>query len=78
MVLAYNRYMKSKDLSVSDVCEELGLHENTVRRLINQGVIPAYRAGLRAFRVTREALDGFKQSGGPNPVGRPRKEWKGE
>lgn len=66
--------MSTKDLSVEDVSAELALHENTVRRLINLGVIPAYRAGLRAFRVTRAALDEFKRSGGPRPQGRPRKE----
>ncbi len=62
------------DLSPREVSEELGLHYETVLRLIKQGVIPAYRAGIKQWRVTREALDAFKQAGGPQPQGRPRKD----
>ena len=72
--MGYNQVMKTIDLSVEEVAIELALHDNTVRRLINKGVIPAYRAGLRAFRITRQALDDYKRSGGPQPQGRPRKE----
>jgi excisionase family DNA binding protein len=61
-----------RDLTVDDISAELGLHAGTVRRLINQGVIPAYRAGLKSWRVQREALDAFKASGGPRRVGRPK------
>lgn len=61
------------DLSPQDVAEELGLHYETVLRLIRAGVIPAYRAGLKRWRVTREELDAYKREGGPNPQGRPRK-----
>ncbi len=63
---------KGADLTVYDVSAELGLHDNTVRRLIGVGIIPAYRAGLRAWRVRRVDLDAFKESGGPRPQERPR------
>ena len=63
---------RSADLTVYDVSAELGLHDNTVRRLIGAGIIPAYRAGLRAWRERRVNLDAFKASGGPRPQGRPR------
>ena len=63
---------KGADLTVYDVSAELGLHDNTVRRLIGVGIIPAYRAGLRAWRVRRVDLDAFKANGGPRPQGRPR------
>ncbi len=66
--------MENRDLTVDDICAELGLHGNTVRRLIRTGVIPAYRAGLKSWRVTRLQLDEFKASGGARGVGRPRKE----
>lgn len=66
--------MDNIDLSVNELCDELRLHPNTVRRMINAGALPAYRAGLKSWRVTRRALDDFKASGGPRPIGRPRKE----
>ena len=62
------------DLTVKQVAEELGLAENTVRRLLNAGIIPGYRANLNnVWRVTRERLDGFKAAGGVKRQGRPRK-----
>lgn len=63
------------DLTVKQVAEEIGLAENTVRRLLNAGIIPGYRANLNnVWRVTREQLDAFKAAGGVKKQGRPRKE----
>lgn len=70
--------MDKRDLTVKDVAEELGMAENTIRRLLNAGIMPGYRANLRNWRVTREQLDGFKASGGVKPQGRPRKGEEGE
>lgn len=62
------------DLSVPDVAQELGLHRDTVRRLLASGYLNGYRADLKQWRVTREALDAFKAGGGVKRPGRPRKE----
>jgi len=48
-----------------------------VRRLLIAGHLTGYKADLKQWRITREALDAFKASGGARPVGRPQKE-KGE
>ena len=61
------------DLTPDDIALELGLHRESVYRLLRAGVIPGYKAGLRHWRTTREELDTFKASGGAKRVGRPRK-----
>lgn len=48
------------DLTVEEVAEELALHYETVRRFVQRGRIPGYKAGVRQWRVTREALDAYK------------------
>ena len=62
--------MKTTDLTVEEAAQELGVVEETVRRLLLAGHLSGYKAGRR-WRVTRAALDGFKASGGVRPVGRP-------
>ena len=62
-----------KDLTVQEVAEELGLHYDTVRRLLIAGHLTGYKADLKQWRVTRAALDSFKASGGARPQGRPKK-----
>lgn len=52
--------MAKKYLIVKEVAEELEVSEKTVRKLINEGVIVAYKLG-REWRVTREDLDNFLQ-----------------
>lgn len=64
-----------KDMAVESVAAELGMHPETIRRLLLAGHLPGYKAG-RHWRVTRAVLDGFKASGGLRPVGRPGKETK--
>ena len=48
------------DLTVEEVAEELALHYETVRRFVQHGRIPGYKAGVRQWRVTRKALDAYK------------------
>ena len=47
-------------LSVQDVVERLGVHEQTVRRWIKTGDLPAYALGDRAgYRVAPDDLQAF-------------------
>ena len=64
---------KALDLTVQDVATEIGLNYDTVRRLLMNGHLPGYKAGLRQWRVTRAELDAFKASGGVRRPGRPFK-----
>lgn len=49
-----------KWLSVQDVVEQLGVHEQTVRRWIKTGALPAYALGDRAgYRVAPDDLRAF-------------------
>lgn len=59
----------TSDLSVEDVAAEVGMHPETIRRLLMAGEMPGYKAG-RHWRITRAALDGFKASGGVRRPGR--------
>lgn len=61
------------DLTPDEVASELGLHRESVYRLLRAGVLPGYKAGLRHWRTTRADLDVFKAKGGAKNVGRPRK-----
>lgn len=45
-------------LTLRQVAERLGLHVNTVRRYVYEGVIPVIRFG-RAIRVEEKDLEGF-------------------
>ena len=45
-------------VSVRDVAEQLGVHPETIRRLIHDGRLDAVRVG-RVLRVHREAVDLF-------------------
>jgi excisionase family DNA binding protein len=45
-------------VSVREVAAQLGVHPETVRRLIHDGRLDAVRVG-RVLRVHREAVDGF-------------------
>ena len=45
-------------VSVREVASELGVHPETVRRLIHDGRLDAVRVG-RVLRVHRAAVDGF-------------------
>ena len=66
-----------KDISVEDVAAELGMHPETIRRLLLSGAMPGYKAG-RHWRVTRAALNGWKAVGGAKRPGRPGKEGNAE
>ena len=45
-------------VSVREVAQQLGVHPETIRRLIHDGRLEAVRVG-RVLRVHREAVDGF-------------------
>ncbi len=45
-------------VSVREVADQLGVHPETVRRLIHDGRLDAVRVG-RVLRVHREAVDRF-------------------
>lgn len=63
--------MNKPDPTVKEVAAELGLAENTVRRLLGSSAMPGYRADQKSYRITREQLDSFK-TGGVKRQGRPR------
>ena len=48
-------------MSTTEVCEALGLSTPTLRRLIDEGHLPAYRFG-RVFRVKVTDVDAFIDS----------------
>ena len=54
---------RTKDLSPREVAEELGLAYDTILRLCRDGIIPAYRAGEKKWRIKPAALDAYKQMG---------------
>jgi|GEM_PF-3387388 len=60
------------DLTPEEVAGELGLHRETVYRLLRMGIIPGYKAGLRQWRTPRAELEAFKQAGKARGAGRPR------
>jgi excisionase family DNA binding protein len=45
-------------VSVREVADQLGVHPETIRRLIHEGRLDAVRVG-RVLRVHRAAVDGF-------------------
>ena len=63
----------SEMLTTTDVARLLHLHDNTVRRLANEGLLQAYRLGPRGDRrFTRSAIREYLQQGVIRP--RPRDE----
>lgn len=54
---------RNKDLSPHEVAEELSLAYDTVLRLCREGIIPAYRAGEKKWRIKPAALEAYKQAG---------------
>ena len=43
-------------MTAAEICDLAGggMHEDTIRRAIQRGELPAYRVGPRAIRVTRQ------------------------
>ena len=64
--------MIEPDLTPEEVAAVLRLNVATVQRLLNSSRLQGYKVGRR-WRVTRAALDEFRNQGGVNSVGRPRK-----
>ncbi|MGE2723546.1 excisionase family DNA-binding protein [Mycolicibacterium pulveris] len=44
-------------VSIRKAARHAGLDERTVRRLIDEGTIPAYQAGPRIFRIDLDEMD---------------------
>jgi excisionase family DNA binding protein len=42
---------KQGDLTIAQVAEKLGVHKNSVRNWISEGLLPAYRVGPRTVRI---------------------------
>lgn len=56
--------MAERDLKAVEVAQRLGLHTNTVKRMLKRGELSGYRIGTRGdWRVTHEALETFRRGG---------------
>ena len=64
--------MIEPDLTPEEVAAVLRLNVATVQRLLFSSRLQGYKIGRR-WRVTHAALDEFRNQGGANSVGRPRK-----
>lgn len=42
------------DLTIAGAAEALGVHPNTVRRMVARGELPAFRVGPRLLRLRAE------------------------
>ena len=51
-------------LRVADVAQLLGVHERTVRKLVDASVLASVRVGSHALRIPRIAVDRFIEGGG--------------
>ena len=52
---------KDQDMSVAKVAIKLGVSPKSVLEYIKRGELKAYKPGLRAFRITHEALEDFRK-----------------
>ena len=48
-------------LKVKEVAEELNVHQETVRRWIKKGELPAFDSG-RGYRISRDDLNKFVEN----------------
>ncbi|MGI4788811.1 MAG: helix-turn-helix domain-containing protein [Janthinobacterium lividum] len=64
----------SLDLTPEEVAAELGLHRESVYRLLRAGVLPGYKVGLRQWRIPRAELQAYKEAGRVRGAGRPQLE----
>lgn len=49
------------DLSPAEAAEYMGVHDATIRRWIQKGILPAERVGPRLIRIKRTNLDALSQ-----------------
>jgi len=45
------------DLTIAQVAEKFGVHKNTVRNWIRDGILPAYRVGARTVRIRHDDVE---------------------
>jgi len=57
--------MTEKLLNVKEVCQYLGLSEDNLRKLVDNGKIPAYRLGGAILRFRKDQIDKIKTHGIP-------------
>lgn len=57
--------MSEKLLNVKEVCRELGISEEDLRKLVGRGEIPAYRLGGTILRFRKDQIDKVKSRGIP-------------
>lgn len=62
----------ANDMTPEEVAVELGLNRETVYRLLRNGTLPGYKAGLQQWRTPRGELEAYKQAGHNRGPGRPR------
>jgi len=55
---------KERWLSITDICEHLGVSKDTVYKWINKHEMPAYRMG-RLWKFKIEQVDAWVEAGGP-------------
>jgi excisionase family DNA binding protein len=58
-------------LSPTQVAEKLGVHKDTVLRLLRSGRLPAVKLGHRTWRITEEALQSFITGASSNTPSNP-------
>lgn len=46
-------------LTIDETAKRLGVSDDTVRRLMNQGTLPSIRLGHRTVRISLHALDKY-------------------
>lgn len=56
------------DLSIMEAAQVMGVHANTIRRVIHAGTLRAYQIG-RQWRIPRAALAEVRGEGMPESVG---------
>lgn len=49
-------------LTTAQVAERLAIKEEQIRTMIRRGVLPAFKAGLKVWRVEADALEAFIKS----------------
>ena len=52
----------NRDLTIKQTAESIGVHQNTIRKWIADGVLQAYRLnGTKIIRITQASIDELKQ-----------------
>ncbi len=52
--------LSGASMTMDDVAAELGIHVESVRKMVKSGRLVAYRVGSRGVRITRQALEKYQ------------------